>query len=178
MPVNVAFPLSCILFFNPVYLFLRSLSGASSALARLLRKSGHVHPNQPRSLTAMKINPIRELKESRALGWGGASLSLTSKHSTLTPSLAQLCSNGFKCTSTETNIQISCGGGRVKCYSTHTPAWVCWARESGLCAATQKTHCMQRAVMWARAEAPVHCAELAACRRGGGAVRMEAQLSW
>lgn len=36
----------------------------------LLRKSGHVHPNRRRSLTAMKINPIRELWERGTLGSG------------------------------------------------------------------------------------------------------------
>ena len=36
----------------------------------LLRKSGHVHPNRHRSLTAIEINPIKELNERGALGWG------------------------------------------------------------------------------------------------------------
>lgn len=56
-------------FFEALFIcLLGSLAEAAVHLYGRLRKSGHVHPNRHRSLTAMEINPIRELKRTGALG--------------------------------------------------------------------------------------------------------------
>lgn len=75
LPVKVAFfSQPGFLFSNPFIYFFSSQVVPVVHLYGLLRKSGHVHPNQCRSLTAIEINPIRELRERGALAGGKACL--------------------------------------------------------------------------------------------------------